>query len=163
LGAESNPALAAEMARARISVNDLVREELKDTLARRDLSAQDRRRLDMHFTSIRDLEIKIAANSLSQEQIAAMKSVDGDPTASAVRLQVERMHMDLIGLAFASGYTQAATLQSGEGTDKVQHLIDGKVQPPFHFISHRATSDSANNDGTIPDAILIHHKIDRIN
>ena len=43
----------------RLSVNDLLRAEMKRTLGRSDLSTADRRRLDGHFTAIRDIEVKL--------------------------------------------------------------------------------------------------------
>src|SRR5687768_2135860 len=55
--AGTDPAVLQKIAARRLSVNDLVRTELKELLARTDLSKADRDRLDLHFSSIRDMEI----------------------------------------------------------------------------------------------------------
>jgi hypothetical protein len=157
-----SPALAAELGDRRRSVNDLVRTELKEVLARTDLSADDRRRLDMHFSAVRDIEVKITNNTLPDAEIAAMKKVEPDPAGDANRLQIEQMHMDLMGLAFASGYTYASTLQAGDPIDTVRYTIDGRLLGSYHAISHRASAEDAFNDGTVPDGALLHHKIDML-
>ena len=57
------PALAAQVKARRLSVNDLVRGEMKRLLGRTDLSMDDRRRLDGHFTAIRDIEVTLTGRA----------------------------------------------------------------------------------------------------
>lgn len=135
----------------RKSVNDLVRSEMQALLRRQDLSKADRARLDLHFTSIRDLEGAIVCG-LSQGDVGDLEtissSLDDDGTIEAV----VKLHLDIITLAMSCGVKRAATLQIGCGPDQTQYMIDGVVQVPFHRISHRAG---------VPNADLLHHKIDR--
>jgi hypothetical protein len=142
--------LAAMYARRR-SVNDLVRSEMQELLARKDLSKEDRRRLDLHFTSIRDLEKNLTCNldfgDTSQLQAAAQSLDDDDSIETVLKL-----HMDLLVLAVACGLSRSATLQIGCGPDATRYWIDGVRQVGFHEISHR---------GDVPDAALLHSKIDR--
>ena len=49
--------MADELLRSRKSVNDLVRAELNALMARPELSAADRARLEQHFQAIRDAEV----------------------------------------------------------------------------------------------------------
>src|SRR4051812_46752026 len=56
-----DPGLAAQVQKRRLSVNDLVRGQMKRLLGRTDLSGDDRRRLDGHFTAIRDIEVTITS------------------------------------------------------------------------------------------------------
>jgi hypothetical protein len=88
--------------------------------------------------------------------------MDGKHRSNTTRLQVERMQMDLIAFAFASGYAYVGFLQIGDGTDGMTYTVDGVTLPRFHLISHRASSDGTIGDGTMPDAVNQHHKIDRV-
>ncbi|HEY6722863.1 MAG TPA: DUF1552 domain-containing protein [Polyangiaceae bacterium] len=135
----------------RKSVNDLVRKDMLSLLARRDLSLEDRARLDLHFTSIRDVENRIAALTTDEELAnlqAAASYLDDDTFIEAV----VKLHCDVMTLAVASGAKRAATLQIGAGPDETKYQIDGVQQPPFHQISHRAD---------VADGVDLHHKIDR--
>ena len=53
---QTDPGQLQKIAARRLSINDLVRTDLRDLLGRTDLSKADRDRLDLHFTSIRDME-----------------------------------------------------------------------------------------------------------
>lgn len=164
-GAERSPALAyadlfafsrvapaelLQLRQRRQSVNDLVRAELRRLLARRDLSSGDRQRLDLHFSSIRELETGIAS-VFSEAQLADLKAgssrLDDDDTIDAVI----RLHCDVMVLAVATGARRSATLQLGPGPDETRYSIDGVKQEPFHGLSHRG----------LPNAMEIHHRIDR--
>ncbi len=137
----------------RKSVNDVVRSEMQSLLARKDLSKTDRTRLDLHFTSIRELELGISCTvgpSVAEAaRIEAGASGIGDDTQIEA---VMKLHMDVIVMAIVCGARRAATLQIGSGPDGTRYTIDGVLQPGFHSISHRDTS---------PDPVLMHSKIDR--
>lgn len=142
----------------RKSVNDLVREQMQDLL-RRDLSTADRRRLELHFDSIRDFE---NANCLlSEDEEQRMATLRGQGTLNDNRLIVAKLHMDLVALAFSCDMVRAATLQVGDGNDQTEYTIDGVRLPNHHHISHRIYSDGSSGD-PIPDADLLHHAIDRL-
>lgn len=158
-GASADAVQLQKVATRRKSVNDLVRGEMKALLGRSDLSSDDRKRLDLHFTSIRDLEVSITT-TLPPEEVTALKGVDGMYTGDDVREKVERLEFDLIAFAFASGYAQVAFVQCGDGTDSMSYNIDGKQLPNFHHISHRINSDTDMGDA-IAGADLMHHEIDK--
>ncbi len=146
--------------RRRQSVNDLVRGEMQSLLARGDLSAKDRQRLDRHFTAIRDLEVGITCG-LSDSAVADLEAIQSNIEDDGYWERVCELQMDLIALTMACGVRRAATLQLGCGNDQTQYLIDGVVQKPFHKISHRIDSDGAEGP-PIPDADILHHKIDKL-
>jgi hypothetical protein len=137
----------------RRSVNDLVRSEMRELLARTDLSKTDRTRLDRHFTAIRELEIGVScAAASSADDVARLEAgahIIGDDAQIDALV---KLHMDVIVMAVACGVRRAATLQIGSGPDGTHYTIDGVLQADFHNISHRATS---------PDPVLMHSKIDR--
>jgi Protein of unknown function (DUF1552) len=148
------------VATRRKSINDLVRTEVKELLGRKDLSADDRTRLDLHFSAIREIELSLVTE-FTPAKIAELKSVDGQHRTDPNRLKVVGLQQDLIVFALASGHSRVAFLQVGDGTDGVVYTVDGAAVPNFHHISHRINSDGA--EGTpIDGADLMHHKIDRI-
>lgn len=139
------------LALRRQSVNDVVREEMRALLARPELSASDRARLDDHFSAIRDLEVSIATGC----RVSPLGEFDANDVDAVVKT-----HIDLIVLAMACGKSHAATLCIGNGNDQTQYMIDGRRAERYHHISHRVRSDGAEGE-SIPDAELLHHKIDK--
>lgn len=158
----TDDALSAQIATKRKSVNDLVRSEMKDLLARKDLSSNDRRRLDLHFSAIRDVEIKLACQlpSLSSPELTSAELLNGDNYG-----RVTQLHMDLIALSFACNYSLVATLQLGTGSDGTQHIIpgfrDGQRLPGYHRISHRMDAEGGIGPA-IEGALGMHHEIDKM-
>lgn len=146
-----SPEQISQLQLRRTSVNDLVRADMLSLLARSDLSLEDRDRLDLHFTSIRDVENRIAA-LVTDEEVASLKAATSYLDDDAFIESVVKLHCDVITLAVASGAKRAATLQIGAGPDDTSYEIDGVKQPPFHQISHRAD---------VAGAVDLHHKIDR--
>jgi hypothetical protein len=150
------------VAARRKSVNDLVREEMRDLLGRSDLSSDDRARLDLHFSSIRDLEVTM---SCTLDEMRSMEMAGIDPLTSSNYEEVTRMHAELVALAFACDYTRAATIQMGQGNDGTEFAIPGyrggAKLPRFHQISHRIFSDGSDGD-PIEGAQEMHHEIDKL-
>ncbi len=143
----------------RLSVNDLVREQMQALLSK-DMSTRDRQRLDQHFQAVRDFE-ELACR-LSEDEEQAMASMLGLGTLNDNRVAVAEMHLDLVALAFSCDFARAATLQMGDGNDGTEYpMPDGSRLPRFHHISHRVYSDGSDGD-PIPDADLLHHEVDRI-
>ncbi len=145
----------------RMSVNDLVRDELRDLLSR-DLSIDDRRRLELHLSSIRDLEVQMGCRL---PEMREMELEGIDPLSGGNYQQVTEMHNELIALGIACGYVRSATLQLGNGNDATQHRIPGyrggAELPRFHQISHRIYSDGAEGD-PIDGAQEMHNEIDKM-
>jgi Protein of unknown function (DUF1552) len=157
-----DPMMVDKIAQRRLSVNDLIRSDLNALLARTDLSKDDRDRLDLHLTSVRELEVNTTMISGPALDQAALMAVDGKAaTANENMEKVVRLFFDLIAFSFASNRARTATLQVGGCNDHTRYTINGTVQPPYHFISHRIQSDG--DDGAdIPNAIDLHHEIDKI-
>ncbi len=152
-------ALDALLTERRQSVNDLVRDQMTTLLARPELSASDKQRLELHFDSIRDFEVLSCFVSAQEEQ--AMLDVNGLSTLHDNRVTVAELHADLIAIAFACDHVRSATLQVGDGNDQTEYTIDGERLPSFHQISHRIYSDGSVGPPIIGAADM-HHKIDRL-
>ncbi len=152
--------LAAKITARRMSVNDLVREQMQALMSRPDLSAGDRNRLEIHFDAIRDLEVELLCELPGEAELMAMEAQQDYSGQDELIQTITRMQMNLIALAFACDYTRAATLQIGDGNDGTQYTIDGEKLPRYHQISHRIFSDGSEGD-PIPDAQGKHHLIDR--
>lgn len=154
--------LLAEQIRARrLSVNDLVREQMQTLMSSSALSSSDRERLEVHFDAIRDLEIQLSCELPGEAEVAEymlynQSFANNDNMEAVVQLQ-----MNLIALAFACDYTRAATLQIGDGNDGTEWWINGVKQANYHMISHRIYSHGSDGD-PIPDAVNKHHEIDKI-
>jgi hypothetical protein len=159
--------MADRLALRRKSVNDLVREELNSLINRPRISTEDKRRLDQHFTAIRDVEngmmgmgLSCSAEGLDVDAITAMNS--GSAFRQDGRQEdVAKLQMDLVGLAFSCNATRVATLQVGDGTDGTRYTINGQKVERFHYISHRVQSDGGSGPA-IPQALEWHTAIDRI-
>ncbi|MEI9952713.1 MAG: DUF1552 domain-containing protein [Pseudomonadota bacterium] len=157
---------AAELLSSRKSVNDLVRGELKSLMGLSALSAADKQRLQQHFDSIRDAEVKMtqmgvacSQEGLSTTQINAYKTGFAFKTNGMIE-DVAKLHLELVALAFACNYNRVATLQHGDATDKTIYSVPSNkgLGWPFHYISHRVQSDSAS--GSNPTAEQAHAEID---
>lgn len=156
----SSPEVLQQIAMRRKSVNDLVRDEMKELLAKPDLSASDKQRLEMHFQAIRDVEVGMACQ-LPDSEVANMKTLETAYEDNDNVVEVADMMCELAALAFACDATRTGTLQIGTGNDQTRYLVDGVRQNTFHRISHRINSDGATGD-PIPGADVLHHKIDML-
>lgn len=159
--------MADRLLARRKSVNDLIRAELKSLMSRPELSKADRERLDLHFSTIRDIE-----NTMTDMTLACTdgrldkKAIEAMNTGNAFRQngqieEVAKLQMELVALAFACDATRVATLQVGDGTDATRYTINGKVVERFHWVSHRIQSDGTQG-AAIPEAVEWHTAIDRI-
>lgn len=155
------PEVLERLKAQRQSVNDLVRADMQRLLSRTDLSKDDRDRLDLHFQSIKDLEVTMTCE-LPEMEVAAMEALenvnssDGDDV-----IKIAQMQMDILALAFACGAVRSATLQIGDGNDSTRYWINGEQQYSFHWISHRIQGDG-DTGAPIENAYLLHHEIDKI-
>lgn len=154
----------AVLAARQQSINDLVRDEMSSLLSKPQLSEADRQRLDLHMSSIRDLENVLNCNLTDDEQAAlegqsaGYESDDGDAVLAAVRA-----HMDVAALAVACGYTRSVSIQVGSGNDgstRYRNLETGQLMENYHFISHRRQSHDSSGT-VIPNSDLLHHWVDR--
>ncbi|HVR19684.1 MAG TPA: DUF1552 domain-containing protein [Polyangiaceae bacterium] len=155
-----NGATAAEVEAQRLlatrskSINDLLRGEIQTLLARTDLSSGDRRRLDQHFSAIRDIEIGIATSTVTPPpatSIASMQAIDPRPYDVANHEALIRLHMELMAFAIAADYTRVAVLKIGDREDDHQLTLNGTTFV-FHTASHRAIANGAS----------LCHQVDRL-
>lgn len=162
-GGGLSPEALERLQRRNQSVNDLVRSQLQRLLSRPQLSAADRTRLDLHLSSVRDLEVQLGCRMSEDDERAlegaapGFDSSDGDET-----LETARLHMDVAALAVACGQTRAVSIQVGVGNDgftRYRNLDSGSLMENYHFISHRRTSHG-NDGNVIPDAARLHHFVD---
>jgi hypothetical protein len=160
----SGGAVPSGLARGEQSVNDLVREQLQAVLGNPRLSKSDKDRLDLHLSSVRDLETELSCQlsenaAMELEGLAAnYSSTDGDRVLSAARA-----HMMVAALAVACGYTTSVAIQVGNGHDgytRYRRLDNGALMENYHYVSHRRSSHDSSG-ALIPDADLLHHMIDR--
>jgi hypothetical protein len=129
------------------SVNDILRTQIQTLLARTDLSASDRQRLDQHFSSIRDLEVAMGGGALmvptpSADDLSAMQTIDQAPRDMMHHEKLIELHMQLMAFAVASGYTRVALLKVGDREDDHQFTLDGNSFV-YHTASHRAVVNGA--------------------
>lgn len=158
--------VANELIITRKSVNDLVREELNSLRASSALSKDDKDRLQQHFDSIRDAEIKMGEmattctkDGLALSEIEALQGGLAFRTNGMIE-DVAKLHLELVALAFACNFNRVATLQHGDGTDATKYNVPSNagLNWPFHHISHRVQSDSQT--GNNPTAEQAHAEID---
>jgi Protein of unknown function (DUF1552) len=161
--AGADPAVLQKLAARRLSVNDLIRNDLKTLLARTDLSKSDHDRLDLHLTSVREMEVGMTQVLGPALDTAGIMTVGTSSAATNDdnRIKVTQFMIDLIVFAFASDKVRTATLQIGGCNDGCQYTLNGVKQPSYHYISHRVMSDGGSGTA-IPNAEDLHHQIDKI-
>jgi hypothetical protein len=168
----SPPAGALRGHKRQKSVNDLLRAEIDELRRRPAFSADDQRRLELHFQSIRDLETSLTqprppgpsggpAAPSNKELTDGLLRLKDMPGANDLMEDAVRAQLSLIALAFSTDQTQVATLQIGGGNDHTRYLVNGFLAPAYHFVSHHVLSDG-DGGAAIPDAVDLHHGIDRI-
>ncbi|MEM1024832.1 MAG: DUF1552 domain-containing protein [Myxococcota bacterium] len=147
----------------RESVNDLVRGQLQALLSRPELSAADRQRLDLHMSSIRELEVTLSCR-MDEEAERAVEGAESffDSTNGDEALATARLHMDVAAAAIACGWTRSVAIQVGSGNDastRYRNLDSGEMMENYHYLSHRIFSHGGNGD-VIPDSDRLHHFVD---
>lgn len=159
-----SPEAIAQLVERNRSVNDLVRDQLVALRSSPRLSSNDRQRLDLHLSSIRDLEATLTCHlSQSQEmELAGMgtlyNSGDGDDVFATVRA-----HMDIAAIAVGCGYTRSVAIQVGNGNDgstRYRHSVTGDRMENFHYVSHRLLTHGGEGD-VYQGADELHHEVDR--
>jgi hypothetical protein len=158
---QTDPATYQKVAAQRLSVNDLIRGELNDLLARPELSQADRQRLDLHMSSIRDMEMNMTNVLGPMIDVAGLMAINGVHTLDANIEKATQMQIDLIAFAFASDRARTATLQVGSCNDHTRYTVNGVLAPAYHPVSHRNNSDGQGGT-VIQNSVQLHHGIDQI-
>jgi hypothetical protein len=161
---KTDPGLLQKLSARRKSINDVLRTEINDLRGRRELSKPDKERLDLHFNSIRELEVSMtgAIGPMSNAPLeASLKAMNGQFEVNDKMEEIVKLHLSVVAFGFASDRYLVGSVQVGEGNDHTQYVIGGVKAPPYHFISHRVLADGSS--GTpIGNAIDLHAAIDRI-
>jgi hypothetical protein len=133
-------AARAERDARRKSVLDFIREDTRDLAGR--LGANDRRKLDEYFSSLRDVEQRIAKSAEAPTLPAAGPAApSGVPRQYADHL---RLMCDLIVLAFQADVTRICTfVLANEGSNRSYAFVD--VPEGHHNLSHHG-NDQAKKD-----------------
>ena len=155
---------------SRKSVHDLVREDLTALIKNPRLSSADRERLQLHFDSVRDVEVAMGgmgntaveqctSEGLAVDQLEALKTFVWDKYES--KEANVKLHMSLVALAFACNYRRTASLQWGEPYDSTIYRVPSNDREwTFTYVQHRLQSDSVT--GNDPLAAQAHAEIDAL-
>jgi len=154
--AGTDPAVAQRLAARRQSVLDLVKGDM-DALKTKKISTADKAKLDLHYSSIRDIEVAmttsgIPACTLPSARSAELQGLNPNTVGSDSEYKkVGQMQMDILALALACDHTRVATLQWGDGSGGPVFNFDGlSNQYNHHKLSHGNTKDD-NSGGMISD------------
>lgn len=136
----------------RKSVLDFVREDSKELQGK--LGANDQRKLDEYFASIRDIELRIER----MDKLPPVKTPDGAKAPTGVPASYEehiKLMYDLMALAFQADATRVATcVLANEGSNKPYPFIG--VSDGHHDLSHHG--NDAKKKEKIRDINTFHIK-----
>jgi hypothetical protein len=157
LGTSAPGAGEAEMRvlERRQSVLDLVRSDFDD-LRRGPLSADDKLKLDAHFTAIREIETTMTMSGLTCLDQGVADRARAFEGANERDLALEQQYpiladlqVDIMAIALACDATRVATLHFGQGAGGPTFRWDG-MQHEFnhHKLSHGKVRDDCFGDDT---------------
>ena len=135
-------------------VNDLLRDQLDTLQSASWLSAADKRKIEAHRDLVQDIEIR-SCELASEDLESRLEAHDtgGLHQRADRQMQTAQLHIDVMALAVACGYSQVGVLQIGEFLDMGKYVIDGSTTiNNFHQVSHRV-------EGSNP--LEAHEKMDR--
>ena len=124
------------------SILDSVADQAKDL--QRKVGARDRTRLDQYFTSVRDLETRMA---MSQEWERKPKptvsaSVPLDPASPKAYMEKVEVMYNLARLAFETDSTRAISLLLDSVNSPAIDLDGVKITDGYHDLSHHGRSEA---------------------
>jgi hypothetical protein len=130
-GSPGDRTVEARRNRVRRSVLDLVSEDA--ARLQKALGGTDRRKIDEYFTSVRELELRIArAEKASQEPLPEMNLPSGVPADVQEHI---RLMYDLMALAFQTDTTRVSTFMlANEGSGRAYRNVG--VNNGHHELSH---------------------------
>jgi len=155
---------------SRMSIHDLVRDDLRALMGNSRMSSADRQRLQQHFDAVRDAESTMSGMGDEMVRGCAWGGVEISKLDALQTFKfsnngmiedIVRLQMSLVALAFACNYNRTATLQWGDGTDHTIYPVPSNESLgswPFNFICHRNPSDGSS--GNNPLAAQAHAEID---
>jgi len=124
------------------SILDSVGEQADDL--RRELGPRDRGRLDQYFTSVRELEKRMAMSREWEKQPKPIVTAEApvDPPGPSFYMEKTRLLYDIAQLAFETDTTRLITIML-DGVSTPALMIDGeKTTSDYHDLSHHGKSKS---------------------
>lgn len=130
-----------------------------DTLAgqatelQRNVSTQDKERLDQYFTSVRNLEQRLAVSRGWEDKPKPVVKapVPVDPASPAAYMTRIKVMYDLAKLAFESDSTRAITLMLDGVSAPVLEIEGARITDGYHNLSHHGKSESKRAELKIID------------
>jgi hypothetical protein len=123
------------------SILDAVAEQAKDL--QRNVGARDRSRLDQYFTSVRDLEQRMAMSKewehKPKPQVTA--PVPLDPASPKAYMEKVELMYDLSRLAFETDSTRAISLLLDSVNSPAIDVDGAKITEGYHDLSHHGRSE----------------------
>ena len=121
-----------------------------DTLAeqatelQRNVSTHDKERLDQYFTSVRNLEHRLAVSRGWEDKPKPVVKapVPVDPNSPAAYMTKVKVMYDLAKLAFETDSTRAITLLLDGVSAPVLEIEGAKITDGYHNLSHHGKSES---------------------
>ena len=158
-GGTSGTNIVDKAAMRRKSVIDLVKREFDALNGNSALSAQDRQKLDMHFSTIRTVETGMTAAGLPACKLPDARTTEimgvnpQTVTRDTEYVKIGGMMMDVMALALACDYNRVVTLQWGSGAGgPIFSWLPPALNAMYnhHKLSHGSTTDGGTMD-TLPE------------
>jgi hypothetical protein len=139
-GTKEQSADEARRNKIRRSVLDLVSDQAN--ALRRDLGQTDQHKIDEYFTSVREIELRIArAEEISSKEAPEFATPESAP--SDLREHIRLMY-DLLAIAFQTDTTRVATFMvANEGSNRAYRSIG--VNSGHHELSHHRNDEEKIN------------------
>lgn len=118
------------------SILDAVARQAK--LLQRDVSGEDRSRLDQYFTSVRDLEHRLQTSRGWENKPKPVVNVPEpvDPSSPAQYMEKVKLMYDIARLAFETDSTRAITLMLNSVATPVLQIQGATITDGYHNLSH---------------------------
>jgi Protein of unknown function (DUF1552) len=139
----------------RQSVLDLVRQQFDD-LKLKGLSTDDQRKLDSHFTAIRNFELRAGSSGLSCGDTTLQAAAQ--PYQNLAKRDIEQndryptitdLQVDILALALACDFTRVGTMQFDRGSGGPTFRWDGmNHEYNHHKLSHGKVKDDCFGSST---------------
>lgn len=123
------------------SILDAVARQAK--LLQRDVSGEDRTRLDQYFTSVRDLEHRLQTSRGWENKPKPVVNVPEpvDPSSPAQYMDKVKLMYDLARLAFETDSTRAITLMLNSVGTPVLQIQGATITDGYHNLSHHGKAE----------------------
>jgi hypothetical protein len=138
---QTDPAEVQRRKARRRSVLDFVRGDFEGLLPR--LGAEDRAKVDQHFTAVREIERRLYVGP-SEGCTAPQAPGPIDHMANDNFPVVAQMQMDILAMALACDLTRVGSIQFSQSVGNARHTWQG-LNDGHHTISHDASRDADIN------------------